>query len=186
MSNSVLLTAAGAKECFQSLMENMKTNMKKDGWLMPFFGIIATKTVEEKKLHIPHFFFITPTDNLADLDKDELVGLVKRVAKKVGAIGIIFGSEAWARHCSKEEAEVSSSVADSKDKFEILMAMVEHRSLGRAAFQAKVVRDAVGNVIDIEEFRGEYIVGDNGDSGRFLGLLPNEVDFAHTMSGGEA
>jgi len=167
-----LLSEAGARAWLEGVKRSVRDDFVNDGELPAGAVLIATRDERNGK-KLPNggciYVGVMPSilnDHGAYGQKDQLASYLRRMARKVDAVGFAFWSEAWAVH-DTTDLPATGSFEHVPGRREIVMLNVQHKALGEDTRSfAAVIQERAGGRRVLRLWSPE-----GRSRGRFSGVL---------------
>lgn len=181
-----LRTREGALELVASIMNTMRENFQRDGYLTPVaFVIMTTDPRNNTTLEEPQVAVVFPSSMSDEDEKDGFREALGKIVQQSHAIGVLLGVEAWTasldqKALSDEEKKNPEEAIKRKmrnrrpsempDRKEGLFVTFEHRAFGAKtmSWHAEITRNQK-NEPSLGDFEGGEM---DRAEGRFAQFLP--------------
>lgn len=149
-----LRTRKGVEEyALKVIQKGAKTNFEKDGVIVPAAFVFGTMHPETGR-DFPNGFgviYLTPEMDFNDRGKNVFATMVRYVAEKSKALGLIFITECWTVYYSadkdlrefQEYRDSGESLENHPDRIEQVILSLEHKT-GDRAWTCEIMRDQAG------------------------------------------
>lgn len=177
-----LATKEGILAFLEDIRGGIRENLEATGQLVPYCVVLATKTDElggrlsdlkEPSSQSVIAMFVSP--ETAHVSKDQFFDLVRELAVRSRAVGVLTISEVWLAMVPVDnQAEIDrvrrDGAVNAPDRKEGVMLMCEHRAMRSFTQVAFIERTADGKP-KLSEFHD----GEETEAGRFSNLFPREM-----------
>jgi hypothetical protein len=154
----------------EAMMTVMRSYFEKDGHLDPVAFVLATKDYKTNAALPEPEPLIIPLHFRNQKDKDDAADLIREVARRTDAVGVLCAFETWilkGEDSEKLKRAARNGLKDHPDRTEVIFVMMEHHR-GDFVWVCDIKRNDEG-----EASLGQFKLEDGMNlGGRFANLLP--------------